>query len=276
MRMKKLLRQQIFFVALIYIAVATLALAKSKAAPATWVGSWAASQLIPEPNNALNPDDLHDATLRQIVHLSVGGTSLRVHLSNAFGTMPLHITSVHIARPVSPSEAKIDVATDKALAFSGRSDVTIPAGAEYISDPIAYPVAALSDLAITLHLDTPPERQTGHPGSRSTSYLVHGDMVAAQDLPDTKDREVKKMDHWYWIAGIDVNGVKNSASIVVLGDSITDGHGATTNGNDRWTDELAKKLQANQQNKNASGIESRHRRQPLAHRRSRTERPGAV
>lgn len=249
MRMKKLLRQQIFFVALIYIAVATLALAKSKAAPATWVGSWAASQLIPEPNNALNPDDLHDATLRQIVHLSVGGTSLRVHLSNAFGTMPLHITSVHIARPVSPSEAKIDVATDKALAFSGRSDVTIPAGAEYISDPIAYPVAALSDLAITLHLDTPPERQTGHPGSRSTSYLVHGDTVAAQDLPDTKDREVKKMDHWYWIAGIDVNGVKNSASIVVLGDSITDGHGATTNGNDRWTDELAKKLQANQKTK---------------------------
>lgn len=237
--MKQLSRQTIFFVALIYVGVATLGFAKSKPAPATWVGSWAASQQIPEPNNALNPDDLHGATLRQIVHLSVGGTSLRVHLSNAFGTMPLHLTSVHIARPVSPSEAKIDVATDKALAFSGRGDVTIPAGAEYISDPIAYPVAPLSDLAITLHLDPPPERQTGHPGSRSTSYLVHGDMVAAQDL-----QKPKKMDHWYWIAGIDVNAVKDSACIVVLGDSITDGHGATTNGNNRWTDDLAKKLQA--------------------------------
>ncbi len=172
-----------------------------------------------------------------------------MHLSNAFGTMPLHITSVHIARPLSPSEAKIDVATDKALAFSGRDDVTIPAGAEYISDPIAYPAAALSDLAITLHLDTPPERQTGHPGSRSTSYLVHGDMVAAQDLPDAKKPAVKKIDHWYWIAGVDVNAVKDSASIGVLGDSITDGHAATTNGNDRWTDELAKTLQANRKTK---------------------------
>ncbi len=239
MHMKNLLRHKSFFVALISIGIATPGFAKSKPVPPSWVGSWAASQQIPEPNNALNPDDLRDATLRQIVHLSVGGKILRVHLSNAFGTMPLHITSVHIARPVSPSEAKIDVATDKAIAFSGKDDVTIPAGAEYISDPIAYPVAALSDLAITLHLDTPPERQTGHPGSRSTSYLVHGDMVAAPDLPDAR-----KIDHWYWIAGIDVNAVKGSASIVVLGDSITDGHAATTNGNNRWTDELARKLQA--------------------------------
>ncbi|HEV7218724.1 MAG TPA: SGNH/GDSL hydrolase family protein [Terriglobales bacterium] len=243
--MKKLLQQRIFLVALICIGLATRGDARSnKQAPPTWVGSWAASQQIPEPNNALNPDDLHDATLRQIVHLSVGGNSLRVHLSNAFGTMPLHLTSVHIARPVSPSEAKIDVATDKALIFSGRNDVIIPAGAEYISDPVAYPVAPLSDLAITLHLDTPPERQTGHPGSRSTSYLIHGDMVAVPDLPDAK-----KIDHWYWIAGVDVNAIKDSASIVVLGDSITDGHGATTNGNDRWTDELAKKLQADRKTK---------------------------
>ena len=239
-----MLRQKLFFVAMICIGCATCGFAGSKSVPLSWVGSWAASQQIPEPNNALNPDDLHDATLRQIVHLSVGGKTLRVHLSNAFGIMPLHITSAHIARPVSPSEAKIDVATDKALSFSGRDDVIIPAGAEYISDPIAYPVAALSDLAITLHLDMPPERQTGHPGSRSTSYLVHGDMVAAQDLPDGK-----KMDHWYWVAGIDVNAVKDSASIVVLGDSITDGHAAITNGNDRWPDELAKKLQADRKTK---------------------------
>ena len=244
MRMKKLLWQKVLFVALICIDFSTLGAAKSRPASASWVGSWAASQQIPEPNNALNPDDLHDATLRQIVHLSVGGKTLRVHLSNAFGTMPLHITSLHIAVPVSPSEAKIDVATDKALAFSGKDDVIIPAGAEYISDPIAYPVAPLSDLAITLHSDAAPERQTGHPGSRSTSYLVHGDMVAAQDLPDAK-----KMDHWYWIAGIDVNAVKDSASIVVLGDSITDGHGATTNGNNRWTDVLAAKLQAGHKTK---------------------------
>ncbi len=74
--------------------------------PVKWVGSWASSQQIPEPNNALAPDDLRDATLRQIVHLTVGGKELRVRLSNAFGTEPLHITSAHIARPLSPSVAR--------------------------------------------------------------------------------------------------------------------------------------------------------------------------
>lgn len=133
--MNKPLTRHAFLVAALCLGCATWGFAKSTPVP-TWVGSWAASQQVPEPNNALDPDDLHDATLRQIVHLSVGGNSLRVHLSNAFGTMPLHLTSVHIARPVSPSEAKIDSATDKALTFSERNDVTIPAGSEYISDPI--------------------------------------------------------------------------------------------------------------------------------------------
>ncbi|ODU55438.1 MAG: GDSL family lipase [Acidobacteriales bacterium 59-55] len=204
----------------------------------TWVATWSASQQIPEPQNALPAADLEDATLRQIVHLSLGGATLRVHLSNSFGTEPLHFTSVHIARPLSASSAAIDPASDKALTFSGSSDVTIPAGAEYISDPIDYPVAALSNLAVTFHLDAAPARQTGHPGSRATSYYVHGDQVAAADLP-----AAKKVDHWYQIAGIDVATPQNAAAIVALGDSITDGHGATTNGNDRWTDVLARRLQ---------------------------------
>lgn len=205
----------------------------------SWVGSWAASQQIPEPQNSLAPDDLRDATLRQIVHLSIGGSKVRVHLSNAFGTAPLRITSAHIARPVSASGARIDPATDKALYFSSAPEVTIPAGAEFISDPIEFRVNALSDLAITLHFDEPPARQTGHPGSRATSYLVHGDLVSAPELPNAKTVE-----HWYQIAGVDVSGPPNAAAIVTLGDSITDGHGATVNGNDRWPDVLAQRLQA--------------------------------
>lgn len=204
-----------------------------------WVGSWAASQQIPEPQNALPSADLEDVTLRQIFHLSVGGAALRVHISNVFGTEPLHVVSVHIARPLSASSSAIDPASDRALSFAGNKDVTVPAGAEYISDPINYPVTALSNLAVTFYLAVPPVQQTGHPGSRATSYYVHGDLVSAKDLPGAR-----RVDHWYQISGIDVLASSNGGAIVALGDSITDGHATTTNGNDRWTDVLAERLQA--------------------------------
>jgi len=213
--------------------------AKTHSKPQVWVASWGASQQIPEPQNAMAPDDLQDATMRQIFHLSVGGSALRVHLSNAFGTDPLRFTSVHIARPMSAVSSSIDAASDRALTFSGNSDANVPPGAELVSDPLDYPVSALSDLAVTFHLDGAPDRQTGHPGSRATSYFVHGDFPAAANLLDAK-----RIDHWYQVSEIDVLAPAEAASVVVLGDSITDGHGATTNGNDRWTDVLAQRLQA--------------------------------
>ncbi len=204
-----------------------------------WIATWGASQQIPEPQNALPSDDLRDATVRQIFHLSAGGPEVRVHLSNVFGTGALHFTSVHVARPISSTSPVIDQATDRAILFSGKSEVTIPPGAEFVSDPIEYTVGALSDLAVSFHLDEPPTMQTAHPGSRATSYYVHGDSVSAASLVSPKHVE-----HWYQVAGIDVLAGSNAAAIVALGDSITDGHGATVNGNDRWTDVLAARLQA--------------------------------
>lgn len=204
-----------------------------------WVASWGASQQIPEPQNALPPEDLTDATVRQIFHLSVGGPALRVHISNAFGIEMLHITSIHVAHPVSPASPAIDPTSDRALTFAGSEDAVIPPGAELISDPVNYPVAPLSDLAVSFHLQAPPARETSHPGSRATSYYVHGDMVTAPALTDAKH-----IDHWYQVSEIDVQAAPGAAVVVALGDSITDGHGATTNGNDRWTDVLAARLQA--------------------------------
>jgi lysophospholipase L1-like esterase len=203
-----------------------------------WVGSWAASQQLVEPQNSLPAVDLQDATLRQIVHLSLAGPMLRVRISNRYGRAPLHFTGVHIARPESPGSVKVIAGTDKALAFAGAPDVTVPPGADYMSDPIKFPVAPLSDLAITLHLEAPPAQQTGHPGSRATSYVIHGDQVSASDLPNAK-----KAEHWYFIAGVDVSATSRASAVVTLGDSITDGHGATTNGNDRWPDVLSRRLQ---------------------------------
>jgi hypothetical protein len=208
-------------------------------APEIWVATWGSSQQIPEPQNELPSDDLRDATVRQIFHLSVGGSGLRVHISNEFGTEALHCTSVHIARPLLASSPAIDPSSDRPLTFAGKPDVLVPPGAEYVSDPINLKVAALSDLAVTFHFDTSPARQTGHPGSRATSYYVRGDSVGAATLI-----EPKHVDHWFQISEIDVPTTPDAAALVVLGDSITDGHGATTNGNDRWTDVLAARLQS--------------------------------
>jgi lysophospholipase L1-like esterase len=221
----------------------------ARRAPKTpgWISSWGASQQIPEPHNSIPRDDLRDATMRQIFHLSVGGAEVRVHLSNAFGTTPLHFTSIHIARPLSAATAAIDPASDRALTFDGKADVTIPPGAEYVSDPLDYPVASLSDVAVSFHLDEPPARETGHPGSRSTSYYAHGDQVSAADLPNAKHVE-----HWYQVTEIDVPAGHDAGVVVALGDSITDGHGATTNGNDRWTDVLARHLQSSPKTRNIS------------------------
>lgn len=204
-----------------------------------WVGTWATSQQIPEPQNALPLGDLTDATIRQIFHLSIGGTTLRLRLSNVFGTEPLRFTSVHIAHPLSASSPVIDPVSDRTLRFSGSPDVLIPAGAEYISDPIDYPLAPLANLAVTFHLSAPPAHETGHPGSRATSYYAHGDQVAAANLLNAKTS-----DHWWQVSEIDVLAPENAGAIVALGDSITDGHGSTTNGNNRWTDILAERLQS--------------------------------
>ena len=212
---------------------------------ARWIGSWAASQQLVEPGHALEAEDLRDATLRQIVHLSLGGAEIRLRLSNRFGATPLHVTAVHVARPIARSSDKIVPASDKALTFSGLADVTIPAHADYLSDPVSFPVNALSDVAITLHIDVPPDEQTGHPGSRATSYLAHRNLTSAAELSGAK-----AVDHWYFIAGIDVTAPPEARAVVVLGDSITDGHGATTNGNDRWTDVLAQRLQTSPTTRN--------------------------
>ena len=145
--------------------------------PQVWIVTWTTSQQIPDPHNALSADDLRDATVRQIFHLSAGGPALRVHISNAFGTEALHFTAVHIAKPLNPASPAIDPVTDKTLTFAGLPDLTIPPAAEFISDPIEYPVAALSDVAVTFHLAIPPATETGHPGSRA------GEIAKALGVP---------------------------------------------------------------------------------------------
>ena len=202
-----------------------------------WVGTWACSPMLGDAKNAPPIPDLKDCTLRQIVHVSIGGSRLRVRLSNAFGKSSLKIESVHIA--LARGGNSIDSGTDKPVTFAGRAVVKVPAGALMDSDPVVFNLAALSGLAVTIYLDGAPDGITIHDGSRSTSYLQSGAWVSAPDLP-----KAVHFDHWYFLNGVDVEAETLAGSVVVLGDSITDGHGTTTNKNTRWPDFLARRLQA--------------------------------
>lgn len=225
---------------MIGMAVLGAALLGASAPPRdAWVGSWATSQQIPEPRNALPDPALADATLRQVVRLSTGGQRIRVLLSNAFGTEPLRVDAAHVAR--AGNGAALLSGTDRALTFDGARDVLIPAGASYWSDPVALETPALSSLAVSLHFPASPKGQTSHPGSRATSYIVQGNHVG-----DTTLSNPQTVEHWFQLGGVAVAASTPAArAVVTLGDSITDGHGATTNGNDRWPDLLAARLQAN-------------------------------
>jgi lysophospholipase L1-like esterase len=211
------------------------------AAPCTpqWVAGWASSQMVPTGDNALPAGSFGGASLRQIIRPSVSGTGLRIRLSNAFGTAPLRIDGATLARAVKAGSAAIDPASLIALRFDGQAGVTIPAGAEYLSDPVDLPVHAFDDLAITLHYAQDPQGQTSHPGSRATSWLLAGDHLADADLPGAK-----AFQHWFTLSGLEVSRCEAPRAIVALGDSITDGHGATDDANDRWTDDLARRLEA--------------------------------
>jgi len=171
---------------------------------------------------------------------------IRVHLSNAFGTRALHLTSVHVARPKESSSSTIDPASDHPLLFNGSPEVVIPPATDYISDPVAFVLPPLSDLSVSMHVEADPGQQTGHPGSRQTTFYAPGDVTGAADMPSAK-----KVDHWYMLSGVDVQASPDAYSIVALGDSITDGHATTTNGNDRWTDVLARRLQADPRSREA-------------------------
>lgn len=224
-----------------WVAAAGALAGNLRAAPAPepvhWVASWASSQQIPEPRNALPASALEDATLREIVHLTLGGTTLRVRFSNAFGSAPLTLSAAHLARPLSRGTGEIDASTDRALTFAGRAAVTIPEGAVYLSDPIEFPAASQADLAISFHLEHAPGGETAHPGSRETSFVAHGDQVSAASLT-----AAARIEHWYFLSGVEVAAPPEAASVVTLGDSLTDGRGSTTNGNDRWPDDLARRF----------------------------------
>ncbi len=215
-----------------------------------WVHTWTAMPQLTEPHNMppapFTQDNLvlADATLRQTIHVSIGGDQIRLRISNAFGGAPLPITAVTVALPEGgrAGVSAIQPGTVRRVTFSGRQSVVIPVGAQMVSDPLNFRVAPGSNLTITMYLaeGQASNNITSHPGSRTTSYLLAGNHVNAVDLPGATPT-----DHWYFISGLEVWARHTTSAIAILGDSLTDGRGSTTNMNNRWPDRLAERLRAN-------------------------------
>jgi len=141
---------------------------------------------------------------------------------------------------LSAGAGSIKPGTDKALTFNCQGSASIPGGAPLVSDPVDFDLPALGDLAISVKLDSVPSDITIHSASHATSYLAKGDAVASADLSSEKHIE-----HWYFLSAVDLEADRSAASVVTLGDSITDGTRSTTDKNQRWPDVLARRLQAN-------------------------------
>lgn len=203
-----------------------------------WTGTWSTGMQLVEPRN--NPPDpgLSGNSLRQVVRVSTGGEVIRVKFSNEFSTSPLTMHSVKIA--ASEGGNLINLSTNISLTFAGSKEVTIDPGKSVTSDPVTFSLKPRMDVSITIYFGDTPADITGHPGSRTTSYLKPGNDPSVNDFTGSITTE-----HWYVINGIDVLAPSAAYCIAILGNSITDGRGSTTDRQNRWPDMLSERLLAN-------------------------------
>ncbi|KAM0191667.1 hypothetical protein ACHAPI_008718 [Fusarium lateritium] len=183
-----------------------------------------------------------NTTLRQTFHMSIGAERIRIRFSNIFGKTDLPITAASIALPVGGKAGvgQIDTKTAKQLKFKGKKSVSVPPGQIIYSDPVDFKLKALSNLALSVYTEKGQlgNKITGHPGSRTTSWMQKGNHVNAASVSEGSTK------HWYFANGVDAWAPKDHFAVVLLGDSITDGRGSTDDTNDRWSDALAAHLQA--------------------------------
>ncbi|MGD1070539.1 MAG: SGNH/GDSL hydrolase family protein [Bryobacteraceae bacterium] len=211
----------------------------SAAEPMHWVGTWGAApspQVAPEQMRTRKLE-FNNQTVREMVHVSIGGDAVRVRLSNAFSKDAVDIGAVHIALRKSGSD--IVGATDHALTFSGRPSLSIPPGAVALSDPVKLSVPAASDLAVSIFIPATALAAGIHYQSQQTSWITSGDTTSAASLDNPAT-----VPSWVFLTGVDVLAPESTAAIVAIGDSITDGARSTMDVNHRWPNALAERLLA--------------------------------
>ena len=227
------MKRAAFMIACLFTAAAAMA-------DGHWVGTWGtAPQLVENHNNPPSPG-LGNNSLRQIVQVSIGGEKVRLKLTNEFSKGTTEIKAVELAvAKTAGSSSEIDEASTVSLTFDGKASVTMPAGGKAVSDPVYLHLDGRQNVAITIHYGAASSTSvSGHPGSRTTSYLKAGNTTDFSDAVKT--------DHWYSILALEVEAPEESGAVAILGNSITDGRGSTTNQQNRWADVLSRRLLANE------------------------------
>lgn len=219
-----------------------LAPASSAATPPSgrWIGTWAASPEA-EPNTT-SPLSSSGTTYREIVHISAGGSAVRIVVTNEFGREPLTIGAAQIA--ISAGGSAIELSTSETLKFGDQLSVTVPAGAMMVSDPVEMRLPALANVTVSLFIPAQPISQSSlHSYALQTNYQSAGNGVGAATLHSAVETP-----SWYFLKGVEVeaDGANTPGAIVALGDSITDGAASIENTNGRWPDVLASRIQANE------------------------------
>lgn len=230
------------------IAVAGLGLAGVTVAPSApadaadsnnaWVGTWSCAQVAPN-TTGLSATGFTDQTVREIVHTTVGGSQLRIRLSNVFGTGPLSITGVHIA--VRASGAATVPGTDHTVTFGQKTSTTIAAGDRAVSDPVALRVAPQQDLAVSIFFAEASGPATWHPNAHSTNYYSTSGDHSAETAGDAYPHVTTS---WFFLDGVDVQNDSVSGAVVTFGPSTTDGDASTQDENVRYPDDLARRFLA--------------------------------
>lgn len=233
----KVLRRSFLFGLALAITAATLVVGPQGAALGDsprerWIGTWSTSPVAAAPSD---PGFL-DQTLRQIVHIGIGGDELRVRFSNSFGTAPLTIEAASIG--IQDQAASVLPGTLRELTFGGEPFIVIPAGARVLSDPVELRVSAEENLAISLYVAEETGPPTLHSLAHQTSYISPpGDFSLLDDMSVASETG-----SWFFLTGVEVLARQGSQAVVALGDSISEGFASTPNANARYPDALQRRL----------------------------------
>jgi lysophospholipase L1-like esterase len=203
-----------------------------------WVATWSTTLHAPQLLPGFTNPGFNNQTVRQIVHIGIGGQRVRLRLST-FGADALAVDAAHIA--LSAGDSTIVAGSDCALTFGGKPSIVIPPGAPVVSDPVELTVPNLANLAVSLFVAGATGPATWHFDSRQNSYISPpGDFTGTTVMP--LDPQSPPIQSWFWLAGIDVAAPRQSGAIAALGDSLTDGDQSSVDGNRRWTDALARRI----------------------------------